>query len=121
MSIARRLPLFPLTMALALWSAMAPTLAAEAKEGPASCIEVEVDGARAPASFACLSERLRPVATPSQARDATTGSEAIVQRPGNQLGVFNRAATSHRMGNTFGTSVYPQRPPPVAPVRPFGR
>ena len=48
------------------------------------------------------------------------GSEAIVQRPGNQLGVFNRAATSHRMGNTFGTSVYPQRPPPVVPVLPFG-
>jgi len=38
-------------------------------------------------------------------------SEAIIQRPSNQLGVFNRAAAGHRMGNNFGTSVYPQRPP----------
>lgn len=120
MPIARRPPLFSPALALALWAAMASALADEPQDGPARCVEVEVDGARAPASFACLSERLRPSAAPSQPRDATLGSEAIVQRPGNQLGVFNRAATSHRMGNTFGTSVYPQRPPPVVPVLPFG-
>lgn len=123
MPLARR-PLLPFTLAIGLGSAMAmamaPAMAAEPRDAPASCVEVEVDGVRAPASFACLSERLRPSATPAQAREAAMGSEAIVQRPGNQLGVFNRAATSHRMGNTFGTSVYPQRPPPAVPVMPFG-
>lgn len=112
--------LLPLTLACSLLTAMATAFAAPPKDAPASCIEVEVDGARAPASFACLSERLQPAPANPAARDATMGAEAIVQRPGNQLGVFNRAATSHRMGNTFGTSVYPQRPPPVVPVLPFG-
>lgn len=112
--------LLPLTFACGLLCAMAPAFASPPKDAPASCIEVEVDGARAPASFACLSERLRPAPANPASRDAAMGSEAIVQRPGNQLDVFNRAATSHRMGNTFGTSVYPQRPPVVAPVMPFG-
>lgn len=89
------------------------------KDGAPSCIEVEVDGARAP-SYACLSERLRPTESTRTPHDPTLGSEAIVQRPGNQLGVFNRAATGHRMGNAFGNSVYPQRPPAAQPAMPFG-
>ncbi|MDP9902443.1 hypothetical protein J2W36_004720 [Variovorax ginsengisoli] len=89
------------------------------KDAAPSCIEVEVDGARAP-SYACLSERLRPTEGTRPPHDPTLGSEAIVQRPGNQLGVFNRAATGHRMGNAFGNSVYPQRPPVTQPAMPFG-
>lgn len=79
------------------------------KDDPA-CVEVEVDGVRAP-SYNCLSQKLQPKTTPSNPNAPQMGSEAIIQRPSNQLGVFNRAATSNRMGNTFGTSVYPQRPP----------
>jgi len=45
-------------------------------------------------------------------------AEGIAQRPANQLGLFNRAATSHRMGNQFGHSVYPQRPPPPVVATP---
>jgi hypothetical protein len=48
-------------------------------------------------------------------------SEAIVQRPSNELGLFNRAATGHRMGNAFGISVYPQRPPAATPAAPLQR
>ena len=83
-----------------------------------SCVEVEVDGEKAP-SYACLSQRLLPTA--SAARPATEQglvSESIAQRPSNQLGVFNRAAAANRMGNTFGTSVYPQRPPAAMPAQP---
>lgn len=80
----------------------------------ASCVEVEVNGVRSQ-SYACLTERLKPKAA---ARAAQTGgelaSEQIANRPSNQLGLFNRAATSNRMGNTFGTSVFPQRPPESA-------
>ncbi|MFC7286797.1 hypothetical protein ACFQPC_01995 [Herminiimonas glaciei] len=84
--------------------------AAPAATGTAACVEVEVDGVRTP-SYNCLSQKLQPKATPNSTIPPQMGSEAIVQRPSNQLGLFNRAATSNRMGNTFGTSVYPQRPP----------
>lgn len=113
-----------LSMALALGLVLpaVPAIASEPTGQPRgdapSCIEVEVDGARAP-SYACLSERLRPAAGARAPRDAALGSEAIVQRPGHELGLFNRAATGHRMGNTFGNSVYPQRPPAVAPASPL--
>ncbi|RSZ35569.1 hypothetical protein EJO66_16380 [Variovorax beijingensis] len=88
--------------------------------GVDSCVEVMVNGERAP-SYACLTQKLSPAAPPRGAGDPPPGmaSEAITQRPSNQLGLFNRAATGHRMGNTFGTSVHPQRPPPVAPSSPL--
>lgn len=77
-----------------------------------ACIEVEVDGQRAPASFACLSQKLAPAApaAPRAGAAEALASEAIVRRPSNQLGLFNRAATGHRMGNQFGRSAFPQRP-----------
>ncbi|MNS86197.1 hypothetical protein [Cupriavidus necator] len=87
----------------------------------APCVEVEVNGERAP-SFPCLTQKLQ---SPNAGKRAPPGSrlaaEAIAQRPSNQLGLYNEAATSHRMGNNFGTSVYPQRPAspvPGAPVIP---
>ena len=88
--------------------------------GADSCVEVTVNGERAP-SYDCLTQKLQPKAPPRGPDDAQPGmaSEAITQRPSNQLGLFNRAATGHRMGNTFGISVYPQRPPPVAPASPL--
>lgn len=88
-------------------------LSSEAEvKGDAACVEVEVNGVRAP-SYNCLSQKLSPTVKPRNTDGKTPplASEAIVQRPSNQLGLFNRAATSNRMGNTFGTSVYPQRPP----------
>jgi hypothetical protein len=90
-------------------------------EAEAVCAEVTVNGVRAP-SYECLTQQLRPKAPPQGPDGAQPGlaSEAIVLRPSNQLGLFNRAATSTRMGNTFGTSVYPQRPPPVQPALPVG-
>jgi len=99
----------------------APAFKAEdANANADSCVEVVVNGERTP-SYACLTQKLRPTAPPRTADGAPPGlaSEAITQRPSNQLGLFNRAATEHRMGNTFGTSVYPQRPPPVAPASPL--
>ncbi len=38
-------------------------------------------------------------------------AEAMVQPSSNQMGLFNRSSTANRMGNQFGKSVYPQRPP----------
>ncbi|WP_231908159.1 MULTISPECIES: hypothetical protein [unclassified Cupriavidus] len=85
----------------------------------AGCVEVEVNGMRSP-SYDCLTDKLKPAASAAGARPPRQPeSEAIAQRPGNQLGVFNWSATSQRMGNTFGTSVTPQRPaasPPPSPL-----
>ncbi|MGX6567637.1 hypothetical protein [Cupriavidus necator] len=95
---------------------MVPAAAA----GPAPCVEVEVEvnGERAP-SFPCLTQKLQPANAGRPARpDSGLAAEAIAQRPSNQLGLYNEAATSHRMGNTFGTSVYPQRPASPAPGAP---
>lgn len=96
-----------------------PARAADAAPAPASsCIEVTVNGERVP-SYDCMTDKLRPSAAAPGAANQGLASEAIVQRPSNQLGLFNRAATEHRMGNTFGTSVYPQRPPAAVPSSPL--
>lgn len=79
----------------------------------ASCLEVEVDGQRAPPSFECLTRKLSPHTAAQPQAHSPLASEAIIQRPSNQLGLFNRAATGHRMGNQFGISAFPQRPPEV--------
>ncbi|WP_413460316.1 hypothetical protein [Herbaspirillum huttiense] len=77
------------------------------------CAEVEVNGVRAP-SYACLTQKLKPAtvgAANGETRPAApTGAEQIINRPGNQLGVFNHSALSNRMGNALGNSVFPQRP-----------
>jgi hypothetical protein len=111
-------PLFALLLAAA---APLSVLAAEAPPATGDkqvCVDVEVNGQRAP-SFSCLTEKLTPRADAKNAASMTIASEAIVNRASNQLGLFNRAATSHRMGNTFGTSARPQRPPPATPASPL--
>lgn len=108
---------------LGTWVPMAGAQAAP--DAPAPCTEVEVNGVRT-TSFACLTDKLRPNTARERGDPASQPalpSEAIVQRAPNQLGLFNRAATSTRMGNNFGVSVYPQRPPvqaPGSPVPPRG-
>lgn len=84
-----------------------------------SCIDVVVNGERIP-PYACLTQKLMPKETSKPPSASEMASQGIVNRPSNQLGLFNYAATSNRMGNTFGTSVYPQRPPatPAVPVFP---
>lgn len=92
-----------------------------AAHSTAGCVEVEVNGMRSP-SYDCLTDKLKPAnAAASAPRALSMESEAIAQRPGNQLGVFNWSATSQRMGNTFGTSATPQRPATPVPTSPLVR
>ncbi|KAF1044735.1 MAG: hypothetical protein GAK35_01628 [Herbaspirillum frisingense] len=93
----------------------APVAEAAPSAATGACAEVEVNGVRSQ-SFACLTEKLKPRAPAVQSgqQPAPMGSEQIINQPANQLGVFNRAALSNRMGNTLSTSVYPQRPPASA-------
>ncbi|MFD4838742.1 hypothetical protein ACFWP0_14655 [Achromobacter sp. NPDC058515] len=108
-----------------LWlaaTAAAPLSAAEAGTEPApaasaskpappegACIETEVNGYRA-LSYDCLNQKMAPAATPRP--PAGLESEAVTQRPPNQMGLPTPATIGNRMGNTFGTSAFPQRPQP---------
>lgn len=81
-----------------------------AKPAPGgACIDTEVNGYRA-LSYDCLNQKIAPDAAPRP--PATLGSEAITQKPPNQMGLPTPATIGNRMGNTFGTSAYPQRPTP---------
>jgi len=87
---------------------------AQGEEAPA-CSEVIVGGYKTP-DYHCLSRQM--------GNDPQAGAAAqhlqeglnvpIDKRAPNSIGLATPAATGVRMGNTFGTSVKPQRPP--APV-----
>ncbi len=76
-----------------------------------ACVSVEVNGQRAPA-LDCISDRLAQAVRGRGGAAQPSLAEQAAGRPSNQLGMFNHAATANRMGNTFGTSVNAQRPPP---------
>lgn len=90
-----------------------------AEEAPA-CIEVTVGGYKTP-DYACLSRQMGN--DPQAANAAQRAQEAlnvpVNERAPNSLGLATPAATGVRMGNTFGTSVKPQRPPPAPATSPL--
>ena len=117
--MARLLSLLLLTCATLAAQADEHTVVVQASAPEKGCLEVEVNGQRAQ-SMSCLSEKLLPNSnTVNRPPPALSGAEAVMQRPSNQLGLYNRAALEHRMGNAFGKSVTPQRPPAPAPASPL--
>lgn len=92
---------------------LAPAAPAPGAQKPAApggaCIETEVNGYRA-LSYDCLNQKMAPDATHRPAPGLE--SEAVTQRPPNQMGLPTPATIGNRMGNTFGSSAYPQRPQP---------
>ncbi|MGK5060107.1 hypothetical protein ACQ4WY_24530 [Janthinobacterium sp. LB2P49] len=118
--MARLLSLLLLACATLPAQADEHTVVVKAAAPEKGCVEVEVNGKRAQ-SISCLNEKLLPNSnTVNRQPPALSGAEATVQRPSNQLGLYNRAALEHRMGNAFGKSVTPQRPapPPASPLLP---
>ena len=117
--MARLLSLLLLACAALAAQADEHTVVVTAAAPEKGCVEVEVNGKRAQ-SMSCLSEKLLPNSnTVNRPPPTLSGAEATVQRPSNQLGLYNRAALEHRMGNAFGKSVTPQRPPAPAPASPL--
>ena len=82
---------------------------------------MSTDGAgRRVQSMSCLNEKLLPAPDAATRQPpALSTAETNLQRPSNQLGLYNRAALEHRMGNAFGKSVTPQRPAPAPPASPL--
>ena len=76
-----------------------------------NCAEVSVDGYKAP-DYGCLSQQMGndTNATEAAKKNREAQGIAVDKRPPNKVGLATPAATSVRMGNTFGTSVKPQRP-----------
>ena len=76
-----------------------------------NCAEFTVDGYKAP-DYGCLSQQMGndTNATKATQKNRETQNISIEKRPPNKVGLATPAATSVRMGNTFGTSVKPQRP-----------
>ena len=116
---ARLLSLLLLACAALPAQADEHTVVVKAAAPDKGCVEVEVNGQRAQ-SMSCLNEKLLPNSNVMNRQPpALSGAEAVMQRPSNQLGLYNRAALEHRMGNAFGKSVTPQRPPAPAPASPL--
>lgn len=117
-------PLFRLCIALATLGWLSPGAQASGPRAPDNaraadaagiqCIEVEVNGERVP-DYGCFSRLLAGTATGETSLAAMTASDRMVRRAPSELGLANRAATHQRMGNAFGKSTTPQRPPPPAP------
>jgi len=76
-----------------------------------NCAEVSVDGYKAP-DYGCLSQQMGNDTNAAKAAKKNREAQgiAVEKRQPNKVGLATPAATSVRMGNTFGTSVKPQRP-----------
>ncbi|WP_434568458.1 hypothetical protein [Pseudomonas sp. Z3-8] len=93
----------------------------QGEEAPA-CIEVTVGGYKTP-DYNCLSRQMgndpEAAAAAQHAQDRL--DVPVDKRAPNSVGLATPAATGVRMGNTFGTSVKPQRPPAPVPDSPLPR
>jgi len=109
-----------LLMSNPLWAKEDPLLPKVQVTAPrtAACVTDGADGKQTQ-DFNCLSERMAGT-TAQRTPPQVLGSEAITGRPPSALGLAHREATRQRMGNTFGISTTPQRPPAPAPAPPFG-
>ncbi|MBV4504654.1 hypothetical protein HU751_007315 [Pseudomonas sp. BW13M1] len=87
-----------------------PALAEPPKDNQ-GCIDVQVGQSRALA-YDCLTQQLQGT-DPRAAkglREQLDPTRQMQRKAPNQMGLATPAATSTRMGNSFGSSVVPQRP-----------
>lgn len=86
-------------------------LLAHADTAATGCTEVTVDGYKAP-DYGCLSQQMGSDSDAAKAsrKNREAQNVPVQKRPPHQVGLATPAATSTRMGNTFGVSVKPQRP-----------
>jgi hypothetical protein len=76
-----------------------------------SCVDVQVEGARA-ISFDCLNAKLKAEAQQQgDAAPTVTAKDIAGTGAPTTVGTFSYTGTSIRMGNAFGKSAFPQRPP----------
>lgn len=102
------------------FSGAASLCTASAAPSPAptsTCVDVQIGDDRTP-YLNCLNDEMqksvqRERGVPLPAAPLSANSS------GNQIGTFNEAAARQRMGNAFGISPVPQRPPKPVFVSPL--
>lgn len=78
---------------------------------PSSCVDVQVQGARS-LSFDCLNQQLKDASQEhSDSAPTLSAKDAAGTGAPTTTGTFSYTATAIRMGNSFGHSAIPQRPP----------
>jgi len=110
--------------ALMAWLSFAPGAAALADQtaaAPSSCIDIAVEGSWI-GHLDCLNADLRKLAKDRQ--DSVAAMYGAIAAGHDvapaELGMFNQYAVQERLGQNFGKSAYPQRPPPATYSLPFG-
>jgi hypothetical protein len=71
------------------------------------CVEVQIGSDRA-GRLDCLNQQFRRAA---EERPITPTSPYSTSSPPTEIGLFNETAERERLGNAFGHSAEPQRPP----------
>jgi hypothetical protein len=96
--------LFALVMTGSLASLPALSQTAQTKQ---SCVDVKIGMEQ---YYSCLNRQLQSGI--GQHRFTSRDAPYSAASPDPEVGSFNEAATRERLGNAFGHSVIPQRPPP---------
>lgn len=92
----------------ALGPAWAPAWAEEESDNGtgSACVDVQIGADR---SYACLNDAL---ARFSEQQHRVPRPQGLTHTsPAPAVGAYNQAATREHLGNAFGRSAYPQRPP----------
>ncbi|WP_313054849.1 hypothetical protein [Pseudomonas lopnurensis] len=111
-------PVLPVSLVLVLLVATQTGAAEPGKDSPV-CIDVAVDGYKT-LSYECLGQQMTNRQGDTAARkNQEAMAFSISNHAPNQLGLFNQAATGHRMGANFGKSAFPQRPVEGMPRSPM--
>ena len=79
---------------------------------PANCTDVQVGSAQ---SYACINAQLGATAQATKRASSDTDAPVNSASPGNVVGTFNEGATRNRLGQNFGKSAVPYRPPVANP------
>jgi hypothetical protein len=94
----------------------APTVAAPSPTG-SNCVDVQIGDDRTP-YLSCLNDQLKKSVERERAAPQPAAPLSATSPP-NQIGTFNETSARQTMGNTFGTSPVPQRPPKPVLVSPL--
>src|SRR5215510_10246076 len=82
-----------------------------------ACVDVQIGNDRTP-YFNCLNEELQKSVQRERGTPQPAAPLSATSSP-NQIGTFNESAARQRMGNAFGVSPIPQRPPKPVFVSPL--
>ncbi len=98
-----------LTISFLAILAATPQARAQSTDTHQSCVDVQIGSAR---YYDCLNQQMQR-SVPQQRPSAENSTPLSAGAPAPAVGTFNQEATHERLGNSFGKSATPQRPPPI--------